>query len=296
VKDFDPKLQMAGMEFGNAKSGIYQAFLEEIGKNPKNVDVFSFHQYNSTSARQASEIKDLRAELDKRGLQRVKIAVDEWGVVSSGQPYHRATTRAATYNASNIKAMAEAGLDIGGFFCFRDYPNPGWKWGMITGDGYLKPSYWGHWLWAQLPETNDRLAITGENDRIQSIAFRDGEGIAMLVWYDAPENSPLRDVSINLAGEQWAGYTVTQWQLDSMRHIGYVPPGEPVELPHSVRSEKFKTPAQPSFTFKMLPASMRLVKMQPLAADQEPVPPRPLLLDNESMSTGKFRALLQPSP
>lgn len=294
VKDFDPKLQMAGMEFGNAKSGIYQAFLEEIGKNPKNIDIFSFHQYNSTSERQAAEIKDLRAELDKRGLQRVKIAVDEWGVVSSGQPYHRATTRAATYNASNIKAMAEAGLDIGGFFCFRDYPNPGWKWGMITGDGCLKPSYWGHWLWAQLPENNDRLAVTGGNDHIQSIAFRDGAGITMLVWYDAPENSPVRDVSINLAGEQWAGYTVTQWQLDSMRHIGYIPPGAPIELPHSVKSEKFKAPAQPSFAFMMLPASMRLVKMQPLAADQEPVPPRPLLLDNEGLSTGKFRAL-QPS-
>ncbi|MFA7342981.1 MAG: glycosyl hydrolase [Terrimicrobiaceae bacterium] len=294
VKDFDPKLQMAGMEFGNAKSGIYQAFLEEIGKDSKNIDIFSFHQYNSTSERQAAEIKDLRAELDKRGLQRVKIAVDEWGVVSSGQPYHRATTRAATYNASNIKAMAEAGLDIGGFFCFRDYPNPGWKWGMITGDGYLKPSYWGHWLWAQLPETNDRLAVTGGNDHVQSIAFRDGAGITMLVWYDAPENSPIRDVSINLAGEQWAGYTVTQWQLDSMRHIGYIPPGAPVELPHSVKSEKFKAPALPSFSFKMLPASMRLVKMQPLAADQEPVPPRPLLLDNEGLSTGKFRNSLQP--
>jgi hypothetical protein len=294
VKDFDQKLQMAGMEFGNAKSGIYQAFLDEIGKNPKNVDIFSFHQYNSTSERHAEEIKDLRAELDKRGLQRVKIAVDEWGVVSSGQVYHRATTRAATYNASNIKAMAEAGLDIGGFFCFRDYPNPGWKWGMITGDGYLKPSYWGHWLWAQLPEQNDRLAVTGENNRVQSMAFRDGKGIAILVWYDAPENSPIRDVSVALSGEQWAGYTVTQWQLDTMRHIGYIPPGEPVELPYSVKSEKFKAPAEPAFSFKMLPASMRLVKMQPLAADQEPVPPRPLLLDNEGVSTGKFRNSLQP--
>jgi len=291
VKDFEPKLKMAGMEFGNAKSGIYQAFLDEIGKNPKNLDIFSFHQYNSTSGRQAAEIKDLRAELDQRGLQRVKIAVDEWGVVSSGQVYHRATTSAATYNASNIKAMAEAGLDIGGFFCFRDYPNPGWKWGMITGDGYLKPSYWGHWLWAQLPEQNDRLAVAGENDRVQAMAFRDGKGIAILVWYDAPENSPIRDVSINLAGEQWAGYTVTQWQLDSMRHIGYIPPGAPVELPYSVKSEKFKAPATPAFSFQMLPASMRLIKIQPLAEGQEPVPPRPLLLDNEKLSTGKFRAL-----
>lgn len=296
VKDFDPKLQMAGMEFGNARSEIFKAFLEEIGKHPEPIDIFSYHQYNSTPQRQAAEIRDLRKELDKRSLQRVKIAVDEWGVVSSGQIYHRATTRAATYNASCIKAMAEAGLDIGGFFCFRDYANPGWKWGMITGDGFLKPSYWGLWLWAQLPENNDRLAVTGENDHIQSMAFRDGKGIAILVWYDAPENSPVRDVTVKLPGETWAGYTLKQWQLDSMRHIGYIPKGSPVELPYEVKSEKFKAPGVPSLTFKMLPASMRLIKIQPLAADQEPVPPRPLLLDNESMSTGKFRALQQEKP
>jgi hypothetical protein len=164
---------------------------------------------------------------------------------------------------------------------------------MITGDGYLKPSYWGHWLWAQLPENNDRLAVAGGNNRIQSFAFRDGEGLAILVWYDAPENSPIRDVSIGLPGEKWAGYTAKQWQLDSMRHIGYIPEGSPVELPYSVKSEKFKAPIQPSIAFKMLPASMRLIKMQPLKADQEPVPPRPLLLDNEGLSTGKVRALQQ---
>lgn len=294
VKDFDPKLQMAGMEFGNAKSGIYQAFLEEIGKDSGNIDIFSFHQYNSTQERQAEEIRELRAELDKRSLQRVKIAVDEWGVVSSGQIYHRATTRAATYNASCIKAMAEAGLDIGGFFCFRDYPNQGWKWGMITGDGYLKPSYWGHWLWAQLPENNDRLEVAGGNGHIQSFAFRDGEGLAILIWYDAPENFPIRDVSLGLAGEKWAGYTAKQWQLDSMRHIGHIAEGAPVELPCSVKSEKFKNPGAPSLAFKMLPASMRLIKMQPLAPGQEAAKPRPTLLDNEGMSTGKFRESLKP--
>ncbi len=291
VKDFDKNLQMGGMEFGNSRSEIYNAFLDYIGKNPENIDFFSYHQYQSTPERHADEIKYLRKELDKRSLQRVKIAVDEWQVASSGEIYHRTGVRAATYSASCMKAMAEAGLDIGGSFDFRDFPKEGWQWGMITKDGFLKPQYWGQWLWSQLPDGNDRLAVTGEDDRIQSFAFRDGEGIAMLVWYDAPENYPNRKVSISISSGKWAGSTVKQWQLDSMRHIGYIPEGAPVELPYSVKSEKFKDVRMPSFSFKMLPASMQLIKMQPLAADQEPVKPRPILLDNEGLSTGKLRDL-----
>lgn len=291
VKEFDPKLKMCGMEFGNAKSEIYNAFLNDIAKHPERVDVFSFHQYNSTPARLASEIRDLRKALDSRSLQHVKTAVDEWGIASAGHPSYRSGVGTAAYNASCLKAMAEAGLDIGGLFCFRDYPTDGWKWGLFTGDGFLKPSYWGQWLWAQLPEKESRLSITGGDDRVQAMAFRDGDGVSVLVWYDAPETAPTRNVSVNLGGFLWHGYTARHWQLDSIRHIGYIPEGAPIELPYSVKSEKFKTPAMPSLSFNMMAPSMRLVKIQPLADGKDPIPPRPILLDNERLSPSKFRAL-----
>ena len=279
VKHFDPSLQMIGIGCGNAKSPVYFAFLDYLQKHPENIDIFDYHQYQTTPAMHARLLREARAELDRRGLQRVRIAVTEWGISSSAHEDHRVGLRYATQNAACIKAMAETGLaDMANLFNIRDYDN--YRIGLITWDGYLKPAYWGQWLWAQLPEENDRLAVAGGDDRVQGFAFRDGAGIAMLVWYDAPENSPHRKVSVGLPAESWAGYTVRQWRLDATRQIGYVPDGAPVELPYEVVSKPFKTPAAPAFSFEMLPASMRLIKLQPLAAGQEPVKPRPNLLDN----------------
>lgn len=291
VKAFDPALKMAGMEFGNAKSDIYRAFLDEIAPRPDSVDVFSFHQYNSTPARYAQEIKDLRQELDRRSLGHVRIAIDEWGLASGGEPRLRSGVRAATHDAACLKAMAEAGLDIGGHFGLRDYPNAGWQWGTFTGDGFFKPAYWGLWLWAQLPETQPRLAIGGENEVVQAVAFRDGEGLAILLWYNAPETAPIRKVTVALAGVEWPGYAAQQWQLDAMRHVGYIPEDRPVELPHADSSDAYPTPRAPSIVCDMLPPSMRLIRLRPLAPGEAAVPPRPLLLDHAKLSNASFRQL-----
>jgi hypothetical protein len=281
VKDVDPNLKMFGIGFGNAKSGVYYDFLKTLETDSRNLDYFDYHQYQTTPAMHAQLLKDLRADLDKRGLERVKIAVTEWGVSSSGKEFHRMGVRAATRNASCIKAMAETGLaDIANLFNLRDYDNDGMKFGLITWDGFLKPAYWGQWLWAQLPESGDRLEVAGGDDRVQGFAFRDGKGLALLVWYDAPGNSPLRKVSVKLDSESWSGYTARQWQLDATRHIGYVPEGTTVEIPHSAVSKVFEKPAAPVVEFNMLPASMRLIKLQPLAAGEEPAAPRPTLLDD----------------
>ena len=281
VKDCDPSVKMFGIGFGNAKSGVYFDFLKALEKDSKNLDYFDYHQYQTTPAMHAQLLKDLRSDLDKRRLERIKIAVTEWGITSSGKECHRVGVRVATQNASCIKAMAETGLvDIANLFNLRDYDNNGMKFGLITWDGYLRPSYWGQWLWAQLPETGDRLEVNGGDDRIQSFAFRDGKGLAILIWYDSPENAPLRKVILKLDSESWTGYVARQWQLDATRHIGYIPEGTPVELPYSLSSKVFEKPTMPVMSFNMLPASMRLIKLQPLAAGEDPPPPRPTLLDN----------------
>jgi hypothetical protein len=159
--------------------------------------------------------------------------------------------------------------------------------------GFLKPAYWGQWLWAQLPDQNERLAVGGCDESVKAIAFRDGDGVAVLVWYDAPENSPFRYVSVTLGNFRWTGHTARRWQLDSMRHVGYIPEGVPVELPCSVRSTKYAYKNTPGGVgLNMIPASMCLIKAYPLAADDEAVPPRPILLDNPTMGTAEFQARL----
>ncbi|MFA7238266.1 MAG: hypothetical protein WC058_15510, partial [Phycisphaeraceae bacterium] len=180
---------------------------------------------------------------------------------------------------------AETGLAyMANLFNVRDYSY--YPIGLITWDGFLKPAYWAQWMWAQLPENNDRLAIDGGDDRVQAFGFRDGAGIAVLVWYDAPANSPHRRITLDLPSEKWSGYTVRQWRLDATRHVGYIPEGSAVELPCAVVSQVFKAPAAPSLTFDMIPVSMRLIKIQPLAEGQKPVAPRPMLLDNPDYYKG----------
>ena len=280
VKTFDRNLIMAGIGSGNARSAVYHAFLDDIKKHPENIDIVDYHQYQSTPKMHQVIVQELRQKLDTYNLQRVKIGVTEWGIASSGKPYHRQGMQAATYNASVIKALSQSGVAIGGFFSVRDYPRENWKWGMISEDGSIKPAYWGQWLWAQLPDTHARLDVQGGNERIQSFAYANQGGVDILIWYDAPLNSPLRDISFFLPNEKWAGYVLKQWQLDATRHIGYIPEGSPVSLPHAVSSEKYKQPRHPYLSFKMMPQSMRLMKIRPLGQDEIPPAARPTLLDN----------------
>jgi len=280
VKDFDKNLQMAGIGCGNAKSAVYFEFLNYLKDHPENIDIVDYHQYQTSPAMHAKLLKELREELDRRELKRVKIAITEWGIASSGRDAHRSGVRAATYNASCLKAMSETGLlEIGGLYTIRDYESENLKFGMITRDGFLKPEYWGQWMWSQLPDENERLEVKGGDERLQAFAFRDGEGLAMLAWYDAPENFPKRDVAVSLPSEKWNGFVSSQWILDSTRHIGYLPEGAAVELPNAVRSERFKAPASPCLSFKMPPASMRLIKLRPLRLEEEAPEPRRNLLD-----------------
>jgi hypothetical protein len=286
VREMMPQAKMIGIGCGDGVSDIWSAFMDYLQKNPGSADFFDFHRYQCTPEEYGAAIRRLRSDLDRRGLGKIGISMTEWGIASSGQYYHRNTVRTATYNASSIKAMSEAGLEIGCLFSLRDFPQSNsLKFGLITSDGFLKPAYWGQWLWAQLPEQNPRLAVLGQDAQVQSVAYRDGDGVAVLVWYDAPENSPTRQVTISLPGEQWRGCDRREWLLDSVHHLGFIPEGQPVELPEARQAGLFPHPAPPSFSFGLTPASMRLFKLQPCAV----LPEVPKSLRNTPALYGDIR-------
>lgn len=193
----------------------------------------------------------------------MKIALTEWGISSSGSPHYRAGMRSVLYNAEMIRALMEAGVDIGGLFCIRDLPADNWQWGLITTDGLLKPAYWGQWLWARLPDDAVRLALDGEDAMVRGVAFeKDGE-IFLLCWNLAGECSVPRKVIVEIK-KHWRECRVTQYVLDMSRHISYIPEEATVEFPGTHFERQFSEGEFPFWELQMQPESMCLIRLREL--------------------------------
>ncbi len=257
VKRADPNAKIAGIGCGDGVNSVWTSFLDYLGKNPGRVDIFDFHQYQTSPERLKSTVAGLRAELKRRGAEKTEIALTEWGVSSNGAPHFRTGMNAVLYNADFLRGMLEAKVNIGGLFCMRDLPQEDYDWGLITVDGLLKPSYWGQWLWAQLPSGAPRLAVGGEDAMIRAVAFGRTNDVTLLLWNRAHENSANRRVFIEFEA-QWSKYELTQFILDASRHIGFVPEGAPVEFPATRSSNQTGSRLE----MIMAPQSMRLIRIQ----------------------------------
>ena len=263
LKRADPDALISGIGCGDGINRIWKAFLELIEKNPGLVDIFDFHQYQTSPQRLVEIVGNLRRELTERGAGNMKIALTEWGISSSGSPHYRADMRSVLYNAELIRALMEAGVDIGGLFCIRDLPTDNWQWGLITTDGLQKPAYWGQWLWAQLPDGAVRLALDGEDAMVRGVAFeKDGE-IFLLCWNLAEECSVPRKVIVEIK-KHWRECRITQYVLDMSRHISYIPEDATVEFPGTHSERQFSEGEFPFLELQMQPESMCLIRLSEL--------------------------------
>jgi len=243
VKQVAPAAKVGGIGTGDGMSCPLNAyFIGRLAGRPELVDFFDFHIYQSRPDRIGSSVAVARELLDRNGLQDTKIAVTEWGM-SSGTTTALAAADTVPYNASQIKAMVEAGVAMGGLFCLVD-PNgagaPGAvpdQWGLITADGFLKPAFWGQWLWSQLPEDGRRVTMTGEQDGIETFAVTKGDAVWVLVWNGRAHGEPDKVVTLEIAGVRQAEMSLRQYVVNEFYSMPFLPAGAPVELP-AVRAER----------------------------------------------------------
>lgn len=261
---------MFGIGCGDGVSSAWYAFADYLTKNPQAADYFDYHTYQASPQYYINRLKYLREDLKKRNLSHIRPALTEWGVASSGAPALRSGMENAVFNASVVKALAFSGLEIACLFSIRDFPQNNYKFGMITTDGYLKPAYWGQWLWAQLPDGTAPLKLSGTSaDKVDGIAFKDGDGAAILLWRGGDRREPAINVSLDLTGSQWTGMQIRKWSLDETRHIGLLPQGAPIELPMAESCQIFDAAKVPSCQIELPPLSMCLLKMEPATSVRE---------------------------
>ena len=237
VKQIAPAAKVGGIGTGDGMSCPLNAyFIGKLAGHPEWVDFFDFHIYQSRPDRIGRSMATARELLDRNGLQSAKIAVTEWGM-SSGTTPALAAADVVPYNSSQIKAMADAGVAMGGLFCLVD---PGGleapdavsdQWGLIAANGFLKPSYWGQWLWSQLPDDGRRLAMTGEQDGIETFAVTKGDAVWVLVWNGRARGEPDKLVTLEIAGVRQAAASLRQYVVNDFYAMPFLPPGVPVELP-----------------------------------------------------------------
>ena len=260
-----PDAKMMGIGCGDGISEVGMLFLDYLEKNPGAADYFDYHTYQASPEFYRNRLEWVRLELKRRGLEHVQPAVTEWGVTSSGASRHRGGMEAAIYNARVIKALAEGGAPIGCQFCLRDFPNEGLKFGLLTTEGGFKPAYWAQWLWARLPDGTGRVAVEGASEEsIDAYACSDGEGgFWVLTWYGAPSDDwASRQVTLKFDGAVWPGMRLTEYVLDRESHIGWLPPGVPVEFPRRESFVRYEPARVPEISRLMRPNSMRLLHLQ----------------------------------
>ncbi|MFA5206342.1 MAG: hypothetical protein WC708_18245, partial [Lentisphaeria bacterium] len=183
VKQVAPGAKVGGIGTGDGMSCPLNAyFIGKLAGRSELVDFFDFHIYQNRPDRLGRSVATARELLDQNGLQSAKIAVTEWGM-SSGVTPTLASAAVVPYNASQIKAMVDAGVAMGGLFCLVDPNGVGApdavseQWGLITANGFLKPAFWGQWLWSQLPDDGRRLVMAGEQDGIETFAVTKGGAV-----------------------------------------------------------------------------------------------------------------------
>ncbi|MDD3885536.1 MAG: hypothetical protein PHI35_01545 [Victivallaceae bacterium] len=260
-----PDAKMLGIGCGDGISVVWQTFINYLGDHPNAVDYFDYHTYQASPDYYRNRLVYLRGELAKRKLNHIKPAITEWGAASSGIFHHRSGMANVIYNTETAKALSEAGLEIGCLFCIRDFPKNYLKFGLITTDGFLKPSYWGQWLWAQLPDGKNKLEVKGAaRDGVNAVAFRtDDGGVAVLMWRGGERRDPVRQIELAIDNAPWKYCYTKTYLLDEDRHIGFVAPGRQVELPFAESYGETGKSSGMVLKFQMRPLSMRLMKIAP---------------------------------
>ncbi|MFA5204413.1 MAG: hypothetical protein WC708_08410, partial [Lentisphaeria bacterium] len=102
---------------------------------------------------------------------------------------------------------------------------------LITANGFLKPAFWGQWLWSQLPDDGRRLVMAGEQDGIETFAVTKGGAVWVLVWNGRAPGEPDKLVTLEIAGVHQAGASLRQYVVNGFYAMSFLPAGVPVELP-----------------------------------------------------------------
>lgn len=225
VLSVDPNARIGGPAVAGHEYWV-EALIDRAATANLPLDFVSWHTYHIRPAMLTNQVALIRAALARHErFQKTELIISEWNLHSdygARVNFVTDTHTAGAYAVAMLQTMVEAGISQALFFEAIDGRPPdgqiSWgRWGLLTYDRQPKPAYHAFTALSQLYDL--RQPATSTDPRIGILATRQGEQIALVIWYLANEGQGNAPVQLTLRGAPSSLSRVRRWTVDATHSL-----------------------------------------------------------------------------